>query len=254
MRGDYLIKLLSLFSGIGAFEKALKNLNIDFEVVNYCEINKYASLAYSLIHNESEDKNLRDITKININELQDYIYIDNDVIKWYTESALKIMEDNMAGCLKKMTLKGIEEAVKMYEKGLSLQDIALYFDVSRQSIHQLLKKKINLRPQKRLGNDNNFYRGGIKANDKTQNILESAIRKGIVVRKTHCELCGESGVFKDGRTKIQAHHFDYNKPLDVMWLCQKCHHEWHKNNKVIEKEVKKESQSQDNILMTYGFP
>lgn len=59
------LKVLSLFSGIGAFEKALKNLNIDFELIGYSEIDKYASKAYSLIHNESEEKNLGDITNIN---------------------------------------------------------------------------------------------------------------------------------------------------------------------------------------------
>ncbi len=67
-----MIKLLSLFSGIGAFEKALKNLNIEFELIYFCEINKYASKAYCLIHNENESKNLKDITKINIDELQDF--------------------------------------------------------------------------------------------------------------------------------------------------------------------------------------
>ena len=64
-----MIKVLSLFSGIGAFEKALENLNIDFEIVNYCEIDKYASKAYSLIHNIPESKNLGDITKINEKDL-----------------------------------------------------------------------------------------------------------------------------------------------------------------------------------------
>lgn len=58
-----MIKLLSLFSGIGAFEKALDNLNISYEIVNYCEFDKYASKAYSLIHNVSESKNLGD-TKV----------------------------------------------------------------------------------------------------------------------------------------------------------------------------------------------
>ena len=33
------------------------------ELINYCEFDKYATKAYSLIHNESEDKNLGDITK-----------------------------------------------------------------------------------------------------------------------------------------------------------------------------------------------
>ena len=63
------IKLLSLFSGIGAFEKALDNLDIPYELVGYCEIDKYASKSYAAIHNVSEDLNLGDITKVNENEL-----------------------------------------------------------------------------------------------------------------------------------------------------------------------------------------
>lgn len=63
------MRMLSLFSGIGAFEKALTRISINYELVNYCEIDKYASKSYSLIHNESENKNLWDITKINIESL-----------------------------------------------------------------------------------------------------------------------------------------------------------------------------------------
>lgn len=59
-----MIKLLSLFSGIGAFEKALTNLGVQYEVVNYCEIDKYASKSYSAIHSIPESKNLWDITKV----------------------------------------------------------------------------------------------------------------------------------------------------------------------------------------------
>lgn len=64
VRGDVMIKYLSLFSGIGAFEKALTNLKIPYELINYCDIDKYASKSYSLIHGIPEDKNLWDITKI----------------------------------------------------------------------------------------------------------------------------------------------------------------------------------------------
>lgn len=63
------LKVLSLFSGIGAFEKALKNLDIDYELVNYCEIDKYASKSYAKVHNVSEDLNLGDITKVDTFEL-----------------------------------------------------------------------------------------------------------------------------------------------------------------------------------------
>lgn len=64
-----MIKYLSLFSGIGAFEKALQNLQIPYDLVGYCEIDKYASKAYSLIHKVPESMNLGDITKINEKQL-----------------------------------------------------------------------------------------------------------------------------------------------------------------------------------------
>lgn len=66
------IKVLSLFSGIGAFEKALSNLGVEFELVNYCEINDHASKCYSLIHGVSEDYNLKDVTTIDTTQLQDF--------------------------------------------------------------------------------------------------------------------------------------------------------------------------------------
>lgn len=68
-----MLKVLSLFSGIGAFEKALERQGIEYQLVNYCEIDKYASKAYSLIHNVSEQMNLGDITKINIESLNEDI-------------------------------------------------------------------------------------------------------------------------------------------------------------------------------------
>lgn len=63
------MKLLSLFSGIGAFEKALDRLEINYELVGYCEIDKYASKAYSAIHQVPESLNIGDITKVNEKEL-----------------------------------------------------------------------------------------------------------------------------------------------------------------------------------------
>lgn len=59
-----MIKYLSLFSGIGAFEKALNRLKIPYELVGYCEIDPFASKAYSLLHNVPESMNFGDITKL----------------------------------------------------------------------------------------------------------------------------------------------------------------------------------------------
>lgn len=64
-----MIQFLSLFSGIGAFEKALDRLGVKYNLVNYCEIDKYASKSYSAIHNVPESLNLGDITKVDTSKL-----------------------------------------------------------------------------------------------------------------------------------------------------------------------------------------
>lgn len=66
------LKVVSLFSGIGAYEKGLKNKGIDFELLNYCEFDKVKARAYSLLHNVSESLNLNDVTTIDCNKVEDF--------------------------------------------------------------------------------------------------------------------------------------------------------------------------------------
>jgi hypothetical protein len=54
-----------------------------------------------------------------------------------------------------------------------------------------------------------------------------AIRNGTLVKPICCSLCLESPVFADGRSGIQAHHEDYGNPLEVVWLCYRCHADVH---------------------------
>lgn len=63
------LKVLSLFSGIGAFEKALTNLNVDYKLVGFSEIDKWAIKSYCAIHDISEELNLGDVSKIDANKL-----------------------------------------------------------------------------------------------------------------------------------------------------------------------------------------
>ena len=48
-----------------------------------------------------------------------------------------------------------------------------------------------------------------------QEVLK-ALKKGIL-KKEPCEVCGS--------LKVEAHHEDYNKPLEVNWLCSRHHKE-----------------------------
>lgn len=63
------MRVLSLFTGIGAFEKALSRLQIPMDLVGFSEIDKYAVRSYCAIHGVDESLNLGDITKIDENTL-----------------------------------------------------------------------------------------------------------------------------------------------------------------------------------------
>lgn len=56
------IKVITLFSGIGSQEMALRNLGLDYEVVGISEIDKFAIKSYEAIHEEVH--NFGDISKI----------------------------------------------------------------------------------------------------------------------------------------------------------------------------------------------
>lgn len=47
------------------------------------------------------------------------------------------------------------------------------------------------------------------------------LQKGILVRSNKCVLC-----FSEEKT--EAHHPNYDKPLEVVWLCRKCHGRLHR--------------------------
>lgn len=66
------LRVVSLFSGIGAYERALKNIGVRVDLINYCELDKTKSKAYALLHNVSEDLNLRDVTTIDTKNINDF--------------------------------------------------------------------------------------------------------------------------------------------------------------------------------------
>ena len=59
-----------------------------------------------------------------------------------------------------------------------------------------------------------------------------AVKTGKLDRPDTCQICGN----KDNM--IQAHHDDYKKKLNVIWICKTCHMRFHlgkeKVNKVIQ--------------------
>lgn len=54
---------------------------------------------------------------------------------------------------------------------------------------------------------------------RAQSKVSNSIRDG-KLKKEPCVICGTT-------EHVHAHHQDYSKPLDVKWLCAKCHHRVH---------------------------
>jgi transcriptional regulator with XRE-family HTH domain len=67
-----------------------------------------------------------------------------------------------------------------------------------------------------------YYRKHYEKNKKKYaavwKIAES-VQRGETKREV-CKLCGKK--------KAEGHHYDYDKPLEVIWLCKKHHAAWHK--------------------------
>lgn len=59
---------------------------------------------------------------------------------------------------------------------------------------------------------------------RASQLVNQAIKKGELIRPLSCDQCGViPQSMRGGRSGIQAHHEDYSRPLDVMWLCHSCH-------------------------------
>jgi hypothetical protein len=59
---------------------------------------------------------------------------------------------------------------------------------------------------------------------KAHMLVFHALRRGELHKPDACEQCGTPDEPNHaGRSRLQGHHDDYSKPLDVLWLCPFCH-------------------------------
>lgn len=65
------------------------------------------------------------------------------------------------------------------------------------------------------------YRAKNKHRVSASNTLIKSVMRGDIVRPALCQECGK-------QAPLDGHHDDYNKPLEVRWLCRSCHKALHK--------------------------
>lgn len=88
-------------------------------------------------------------------------------------------------------------------------------------------REINRRSHKKRYQTNPELREKLELAGKTtkglaRKAVRNAVARGKLVRPTNCCMCG-SGV------RIHAHHFDYSRPLWVIWVCAICHSAIHRS-------------------------
>lgn len=75
--------------------------------------------------------------------------------------------------------------------------------------------------------------------------VAQAVKAGVLVRPEHCPRCGKK------KRRIEAHHHDYSKPLEVEWLCSPCHKEEHLVY-VGNEDPEEEATDEESLLRTEG--
>lgn len=82
-------------------------------------------------------------------------------------------------------------------------------DAGNDAMNRARKKFISENPEKRAAH----------------NQVKNAVRRGDLEKPNYCPKCLS---VKPSR-QIHAHHEDYSKPLDVVWMCAQCHSDHHLN-------------------------
>ena len=130
----------------------------------------------------------------------------------------------------KLTPEQVSEAVELYKAGMSTQTLAQLYGIAQQSMWERLAKRVTMRAQgAQNGAANIFFRGGKTAVRAVHLRTSRAIVRGDLVPQD-CEKCGAAAYGDNHRRRVHAHHDDYSKPMEVRWLCPRCHHAWHRDN------------------------
>ena len=135
-------------------------------------------------------------------------------------------------CFKCETVKPLEEFYKhkmMADGHLNKCKACTKSEVAKHRVENIERireydKERAKRPERKAVNItiNRAWRSEDLRRQKAHRLVSRAIKKALLVRAPCCR-CGSE--------RSLAHHEDYDKPLDVMWLCQPCHKQRHKELK-----------------------
>lgn len=87
--------------------------------------------------------------------------------------------------------------------------------------HKEMRKRYRSSPRGRRAYERYYEKSAPKR--RAQIDVMNALNRGDLIKPERCESCGEA-------RRLDGHHDDYAKPLDVRWLCRWCHLAWHREH------------------------
>lgn len=90
----------------------------------------------------------------------------------------------------------------------------------------LKKYREQLSPEKKKEYYERYYQAH-KEEIQARWTVCNKIRQGKLIKPDQCVVCWNKHKSRD----IHAHHIDYKKPLEVLWLCKECHKKLHNQMK-----------------------
>jgi hypothetical protein len=103
------------------------------------------------------------------------------------------------------------------------KDVGKHREENLEKIREYDRKRSKLPHRIKLGTEvTRAWRAEDKRRQAAHSAVAKAIRSGVLTR-TPCIRCGAE--------KVEGHHEDYDKQLEVMWLCTPCHKQRHKELK-----------------------
>lgn len=87
-------------------------------------------------------------------------------------------------------------------------------EMHQERVNRGLVKRGPRRP--RTGAHSRDWRERRPGATRAHNVVAWALKTGKLVRPERCSRCERGG-------RIEAHHESYDRPLEVEWLCARCH-------------------------------
>ena len=155
------LKILELFGGIGACSTALKRLNIDYEIVDYVEIDKYAVKSFNAINNTNFEP--QDITTWDKNIDVDLI-MHGSPCQDFSQAGKQAGGDRNSGTRSSLMYETIRIVEKLKPKYVIWENVKNL--LSKKHIHNF---KEYIKAMEYLGYDNYYQVLNAKDYDIPQN-------------------------------------------------------------------------------------